>query len=197
MSTSATICNIALGHIGVTRLISALTQTTTEAVQCNLYFETARDAVLADYAWPFATAYTALGLVAEEPSDDWLYSYRYPSDCIRVRRIVTGMGRLDTNPPAFSIGQDAQGRLIYTDQPDATIEYTVRVSDPGRFDSLFSEAMSWRMAAFLAPSLGRVQGAQNTALQMYERTLAQARSTAANEAQAAPQPESEFVRARD
>jgi len=34
-------------------------------------------------------------------------------------------------------------------------------------------------------------------LQMYERTLAQARSTAANEAQAAPQPESEFVRARD
>jgi hypothetical protein len=197
MSTSATICNIALGHIGVTRLISALTQTTTEAVQCNLYFETARDAVLADYTWPFATAYSALGLVAEDPSDDWLYAYRYPSDCIRVRRIVTGMGRADMNPPAFAIGQDAQGRLIYSSHPDATIEYTARVSDPSRFDALFSEALSWRMAAFLAPSLGRVQGAQNTALQMYERTIGKARSTAANEAQQQPQAESEFVRARD
>ena len=197
MSTSATICNVALGHIGVTRQISSLTQQTQEAVTCNLYFDQAVEATLRDYAWPFARKYRALGLVATEPNSDWLYAYRYPSDCVRARRIVTNGGRLDQNPPPFDLGIDDQGRLIFTDQPDATLEYTVRVTDPSLFDGLFAEAFSWRMAAFLAPSLGRVQGAQNTALQMYARAIAEARTTAANESQQDHAMDSEFVQARN
>ena len=155
------------------------------------------EATLRDYAWPFARKYRALGLVATEPNSDWLYAYRYPSDCVRARRIVTNGGRLDQNPPPFDLGIDDQGRLIFTDQPDATLEYTVRVTDPSLFDGLFAEAFSWRMAAFLAPSLGRVQGAQNTALQMYARAIAEARTTAVNESQQDHAMDSEFVQARN
>src|SRR5512146_1689119 len=100
--TDIQICNMALGHIGVTKFIAALTDRSNEANVCNLYYEQARDFVLEDLPWPFATRYISLGLVTDFTAltipHDWSYAYRYPSDCVFARRLVTTIGRTDPNP---------------------------------------------------------------------------------------------------
>ncbi len=106
------IVNLALSHIGHTIFVDSLaTEQTSEAELANLLYEPTRDFVLEDFPWPEATKYITLGLVEEEPNDDWLFSYRYPSDCLFVRRVVTVLGRQDPNPPPFLTGADETGQI--------------------------------------------------------------------------------------
>ena len=90
---------------------------------------------------------------------DWTYAYRVPADAVLVRRIATpGVGRRhDPAPLRFRIGQDATGRLLLTDQPQPIIEYTARLACViGLGDAIFRDALAWRLAACLAPSLAQV-----------------------------------------
>ena len=200
--TDVQISNMALGHIGVQQQIASLsTEHSTESNKCSLYYTQAVESVLADYPWPFATKYATLGLVTDNSAlstpYDWLYEYRYPSDCLFVRRIVTVLGRKDPNPPPFRIGQDDQGLLVYTDQEDAVIEYTRRVTDTNLFPPTFAEAVSWRLAAFIAPGLSRLKDMVRLAMLTYLGILSKAETQAGNEQQQQDQIESEFIRARD
>lgn len=54
MASVINICNIALARIGNSRTINSLTEKTKEAYTCNLFYESMRDAVLADNDWNFA-----------------------------------------------------------------------------------------------------------------------------------------------
>lgn len=197
MATSVSICNMALGRIGITRQIANLaTENSQEAVTCRLYYDDAVRFVLEDYPWPFATAYRELGLVEESPNSDWLYAYRYPSDGVFIRRIVTDAGRVDFDPMPFRVGLDDDGKLVYTDQPDAVVEYTKLVTDESKFTPAFVEALSWKIASDVAPALSRVASAQQTCPAMYQRVISTARERVANESQQSEPPDSEFVRAR-
>lgn len=83
------IANFALSHLGVAKTITALaTDATPESIACNQFMDQVIDEVLRDFGWPFATAYATLLLVEEDPTVEWDYSYRLPSDCRFVRRIV-------------------------------------------------------------------------------------------------------------
>lgn len=197
MATSVSICNMALGRIGITRQIANLTtENSQEAVTCRLYYDDAVRFVLEDYPWPFATKYRSLGLVESAPNSDWQYSYRYPSDGVFIRRIVTDAGRVDHEPMPFKVGLDDEGKVVYTDQPDAVVEYTKLETAESRFTPAFVETLSWKIAADIAPSLSRVASAQQTCLAMYQRMIAKARERVANESQQSEPPDSEFVRAR-
>ena len=192
------VCNMALGHIGHTQFIDSLeTERSNEAEVCNLYFEPARNFVLEDYPWPEMTRYATLGLVEEEPNDDWAYSYRYPSDCVFARRLVTGLGRKDPNPPPFRIGADDTARLLYTDQIDAVLEYTKLVDDPTLFSAIFWEAVSWYLAGLICPGLAKDRKQAAGCFQMYELIKTRAQVRAGNEQQQVQEPESEFIRARE
>jgi len=192
------ICNMALAHVGHTQFIDDLeTELSNEAAVCNLYYEQARDFVLEAFPWPEATKYETLGLVEEDPNDDWDYSYRYPSDCLFVRRVVSAFGRSDPNPPPYEIGSDDTGRLIYTDQEDAIIEYTKTLIDVAQFRPTLVMAISWYLAGLICPGLARDKTQADRAMQMYALTLSQAQARALNEQQQTPEPESEFIRARE
>ena len=124
-TTVVSICNLSLARVGHDRAIQALApdENSKAANLCAMFYEPMRDKVLRDFAWPFANKYAALSLVAEEPNTDWLYAYRWPSDCIRALRIV-----------------NAAGKLIYTDEPDAVLLHTARYTDPTWFDADFVSA---------------------------------------------------------
>lgn len=191
------ICNMALAHIGHTIFIDSLeTEQSTEAEVCNLFYEPARDFVLEDFPWPEATKYAALGLVEEEPNDDWLFSYRYPDDCHFVRRISTPLGRTTPEPSQFKIGADDTGKLIYCNDDDAVIEYTKHLTDVAQFRPTFTLALSWYMAALICPGLSKNPKQADRCMQMYAITKSTAQARALNEQQEAPEPESEFIRAR-
>jgi hypothetical protein len=109
-------------------------------------------------------------------NEDWTYAYRVPPDSVMVRRIARAAGlegsegwnwsagnlsggqrAYDRQPPQYRLGQDVVGPLLFTNTPDPTIEYTSRLACAcGRADELFKDALAWRLAASLAPSLMQV-----------------------------------------
>lgn len=197
MSSQLEIWNNALAHVGVKQFVQSVDEKSMEAAVLRVRWDSSVKYVLADHPWPFATAYATLNLVEEQPNTDWLFSYRYPADCIHARRIVSPLGRTDPEPPPFKTGQDDQGRLIYTDAPDAVLEYTKDVTQVARFDQKFVEALEWYLASRIATPLSRIDGAASKATQMYEFSLVRAASKTLKEAQQDNAPDAEWVRERE
>jgi hypothetical protein len=207
MPQSATeICNLAVSHLAISKEIQDLdTEKSKEAQACRRFYETARDKVLRDYPWPFATVIVTLELVtdftqqATPPIPEWAFAYRMPSDCLRDRRILSGLRTDDRQSRvSYRIVPDGQGLLIYTNMQNAQLEYTQRVTEVGRFMPDFTMALSFLLAAYIAPrvtSVDQVELRKNTYL-MYQVELINARANAANEEQPDEEPDSEFVRER-
>lgn len=206
MSSSAIqVCNFALSHLGVGKAISSLDESSKEAEACNLFYEPARDEMLSSFVWPFATKNLALGLVSTKgdtahPTTEWYYSYRYPADALYLQKILSCI-RNDNRQSRvpYELAADSTGTLIFTDQQNAVIRYTSTLGqNPARWAPDFAFALSYRIAAYVAP---RVTGGDpfkvgQLALQMWKMSLAQARASAANEIQVDEQPDAELIRAR-
>lgn len=203
MASRTQISNIALSRAGVTKQLSDLaTDKSREAIIIRTLFDDDVDYTLRDFPWPFATEYVDLALVDGSTTAnavrDWRYSYRYPSGCLFVRRIVVeSLGRNNPNPPPFRIGRDGQGKLIYTNESEAQIEFTARITESAEFDSLFVSMLAWKICAGVSPGLSRVKGMAEQAMQMYEIDKTKAQSRALNEGQQEQPIESEAIRSRD
>lgn len=195
------ICNMALSHLGVGKEIANLeTETSQEAAACRRFFSVARDNTLRDYPWPFTTKIQALALIETDPNDEWNYSYRYPSDCLRLRRVLSGIrnDNRQTRVP-YKIAQDAAGQLIYTDTENAEVEYTIRETDPSRYPSDFVMAFSLRLASYIAPRLTKGDPFKlgDRALQLHQYEVQKAMASAHVEEQQEELPDSEFIRERE
>lgn len=200
-STSTQICNMAIAHIGIGKRIANIeSEQSAEANACRTFYEPLLEKILSDFDWPFATKFADLGLVEENPTDEWAYAYRYPSDCLKLRRIPSGL-RTDNRQSRipFKVGQDTSGGLIYTDKKDAQMEYTLSVSNVSRFPPDFALAFSYLLAAMITPSLcgsDRMKIAPGL-YQLYESTISDAKASAMNEEQPDQVPESEMIRSRE
>lgn len=203
------IFNLALLKVGVTKLCNNIEMDTNPAaIAARLMWDDQRRYVLRDFPWPWATKYAALGLVAGSTTVpvnyDWVYAYRYPSDCLFLRRILWPGGRrippmlgaLPQNPPPYRLGRDDLGRLVYTDQKDAQIEYTVEITEPNEFDPCFVQMFACRLAMEIAPGLSRIPNAVVLLNQMYEIEKSKAQRAALNEGEEDPETDSEFIRSR-
>lgn len=201
MASETEICNLAISHLGVGKEIQNIeTDNSDEAAACRRFFDTARDATLRDSNWPFATKIATLALVEEEPNDEWAYSYRYPTDCLKVRRILSG-SRNDTQSTRarYRVARDSGGLLIYSDTTDAEVEYTVREEDPQVYPPDFMMAFSYRLAHYIAPRVagGEWMSLADRALKLYAMEIKIASSTAFNEEVLDEQPDSEFITTRN
>ena len=202
MATSSTeICNFALLHLGQTKRIANLTtEQSKEAQIFRSFYETVRDLVLRDHIWPFATKISALALVQEDPNDEWSYSYRYPSDALMIRRVLSGVRNDARNTrTSYKISKDAQGLLLLCDLEEAQIEYTEMVTDVSFFPDDFVMALSYRLAYYAAPSItnGDPFQMQGRMMQMYQGEMSRATANGFNEEQPDELPESEFIRFRE
>lgn len=202
MAASATeICNLALGHLCVsTTLTDVDTETSKEAKVCRRFYEEVRNATLRDFNWPFATKIADLGLVEEDPNDEWSYSYRYPSDCINMRKILSGVrNALPEDRVPFKIGRDDSGRLIFCDMDDAQAEYTMLITAPEEYPPDFVFALSYHLAIMIGPSLVGTDPMKviDRCERMYSYLNSKAMAQAANEEMPDTLPESEFIKARE
>lgn len=192
---------MALSNLGLGKEIgNADTENSAEARAFRRFFETARDATLRDFDWPFATKFVDLGLIETGPTDEWGYSYQYPSDCLKFRRIPSGT-RIDTTNTAvkFRIARGDSGQIILTDQQDAEGEYTVLVEAIEEWAPDFVLALSWRLAIYMAPRItgGDPFKLRESAAKMYAYQLALAQNNAGNEERLDTPPESEFISGRE
>jgi len=183
------VVNRALAHLGQSRALTSVSADTTPAgVAARLHYNTAVDAILRAWAWPFANRYAALTLVggtsATAVNSDWQYSYRTPDRLLRAIRVIQpGTKRAhDPNAPPFRVEQDALGSLLFTDQEDAELEYTVRPTCVAlQGDVLFREAVSWYLASLLVPTLSKHEETVQFCLAMADATVKRAQASAANE----------------
>lgn len=192
LAHSIKLANQALALLGISKQIVTLATDQAEDIQVNLHFQTTIDEVLRDFPWAFATKYRTLTLVAGTTllpaTSDWVYAYRAPSDMLFARRLVNTIGlrgrRDDDDPPKFRVGRDTTGALIYANVEGAYLEYTYRVpcaAEAG--DSLFREAVKWKLAAVMAMPLGRDEKQQVRCLQVYDAVITRARGVNAREQQ--------------
>lgn len=200
MSSSTEICNLALNHVNGKEIQNLDTDSSNEASVCRRFYEQARNEMFEDFPWPFAEIREQLSLVSETPTDDWAYSYQYPSNCARLGYIPSGV-RNDTKDSAipYKVVYGDSGEYIYTDQENAEIVYTRRVTDESRFPAKFVIALSYKLAGYIA---GGVSGGDPFKLgekadKKYEMMMAQLQSNVLNEQRREPAPESEFISARD
>lgn len=200
MESVAQICNMALSHLGVSYSIQDVdSELSTEAQACRLFYASCRDEVLRAFRWPFATVIETLALVEEEPNDEWAFSYRYPSACLDIRRILSGT-RTDsrTTRVPYRVARDSTARLIFCDMEEAEVEYTQQVTNPTEFDPQFGLALSYLLASRIGP---RVAGGDqfklaDRAYAHYRAAIAEAQNAAAREEQPDEPPDADMISAR-
>lgn len=205
-ASKTVICNRALHFIGVGEEIASINERSPEAEACLLFYDDALDEVLREWPWPFARRRVALATVNTTGDDDELeaynseffYAYRYPSDCLFVRRIVSGQVPDDESSLIrYQIASDDDGQLILTNEADAEIDYTARITDTQLFPVDFGFALSYRLASYIAPRLAEDPAkAGQIAMRGYELSINKARNVAAQEESEGPPPMSSFQRAR-
>ncbi len=205
MASDTEIANLAISHLGSGKEILNLeTERSAEALVCRRFFDTAREATLRDFPWPFATKFAALGLLTSSeddthPNDEWTYQYQYPSDCLKLRRLLSGTRNdsRQTRAP-YKMAYGDSGQVLFTDLENASAEYTLRVDDPGRYPPDFVMALSLRLASYIAPRMtaGDPFKLGDRAMRFYEYEISKAKATSANEQQDEEEPDSEFIRER-
>jgi hypothetical protein len=199
--TKTEIANLALSHLGTGKNIADLdSDRSAEGLACNQMWKIAYETLQRNHDWPFLTKIADLTLVASSPNDEWDYSYRYPTDCIVARRILSGV-RNDTldSEVKYIIGRDDSGLLILTDAESAQLEYSIVDSSTALWPADFCLALSYRLAALVAPRIATGDPFQRglIAEKMHQMSLAFALSNAKNEEKRDNPPQSSYELTRE
>lgn len=200
ISVDTEAANLALGHLGISKTIENLeTERSNEANVCRRFLPQVIEETQRDYPWSFNTVIDDLVLVESNPNDEWAYSYRYPSDCERFSRILSGM-RNDSRQSrvSYKIVKDSNGRLILTDKQDAQGEWNELVDEPSSWPADYVAAVALLLAFYIGPSLtaGDPFKLGERALKIYLAFVSKAKATNENEQQNDENPDSEFIRNR-
>jgi len=216
MASVVEICNLALAHLGDDATVASIDppEGSAQAEHCARFYPTARDMLLQMHPWSFASRRVSLAQVTM-PYTMWKYAYACPGDMMTSVAVLPPEAENDysvrayptdrygwgwTNPPItaagvyvpqeYQIETDTLGnKVIYTNQENALLRYQALVSDSTKFDPLFTIALSWQLASFLAgPVVKGEEGARQgqRCLQMVAIYLGQARMSDANQRDVKP-----------
>lgn len=165
MADVVSICNQALGNCGISQFINLITEQSNEAIICNVYYEGARDRVLAEIPWNFARKTVTLQDIGTPPKR-WGYRFRYPIDCLQILYVED-----ETTDYEVVADTDNEALAICCNIPNPELIYTARIEQTRLYSPLFIEALGWSLAIDIATPLsvnaGLIQGlgnAYNTAL---------------------------------
>lgn len=214
------IYNMALGHIGITETVGSLTERSKARETCSRFYDQARDYVLRDFPWPFAYRAVALAEVADATFPGWTYVYRYPTDCLQAQQVTNEAGTrlrwygavsnpairatadgyqsFNWFPPRipFQLSSDDAGRLILSDEPDAYLVYTAKITDTLLFDPMFTNLVSRYLAFLIFPSMRGTERDPAPLFTIYQLEKSAAQAVAFNEHEADPPRESPSVTVR-
>ncbi len=154
MAAEVDIYNMAIGHLGVQQRISSISEKSAIAAACRTFYPSARDTILRKAKFAFSRKFKALGLVEDDPTSEWAFSYRYPNDALLVRRIFSGE-RNDTEDSKvpYLIGQDDSGLLLYCNLNEVEIEFTSKCENTAVFQPDVALGISYLLASLIGPAV--------------------------------------------
>jgi hypothetical protein len=166
------ICNRALQKLGASTILS-LTEDSTEGRACNLAYEPVRDALLRSHWWSFAIKRASLAASSTSPPFGYDNAFPLPADYLKL---VPPDHREKVYMTDWKLEDVGGSRCIVTDE-DAPLEirYVSRVTDPNKFDSLFVEALSARLAMEMCEQLTQSNSKRQLAMQEYQDVIRDAR----------------------
>lgn len=193
------ICNMALSHIGSRSKIESLTEASTEAWQCNQWYEFSRLQALEMYNWNFAKKRLALTAHSEAPPEAvWGFRYAYPTDCAVARELENPLGPdADAVPFQVEMASDGESRSILTNLEDAVLIYTFKLTNPNFYTSFFVLLLSWVIASNIGFSITGKQSVVDRALGNVLNLQVMAPAMNANEQVKKPPRDAEHIRKRD
>lgn len=205
--TPGDICNVALSKLGETKFIDSLTANTNNARVANLLYEPSRDALLEMVPWPFAERNVVLGELFNATDDStnvllansgWGYVYALPTDCLCPRYIETGLPNpAEDQKIPFKLRDSASnGVVLLTNEEDAELVYTRKVTETGKFSPLFVEALAWKLAYEFTFAIPVKPGVAERMMAGFNQRLLEAAAASQKHEQQSPKPRPGAIRAR-
>lgn len=176
VASQQSIYNMSLGHISVAP-VSDINENSNAASVLNSFWDACVRETLRAAPWDFNTVYVTLAQSASyKIITNWSYAYQYPSNCVRVWKIlspITGSAIVGTFPgiypntsvsscsgfnlqrQRFKVRYDPvnNGKVILCNVAQAIGEYSVPITDVTQFDDMFVRALSLRLAAYACTPL--------------------------------------------
>lgn len=207
MATSdVAICNLALSAVGSRSSIAALSEGSVEANSCGLHYTPALEAVLQAAHWNFARKQGTAALLKDgtvvggtPPPAPWLYEYAYPADCLQIRYVLPQLASAQgvvpgtvptqavaTAPVYFILSSDTDAggndtNVILTNQPQAILVYTKRITNPNLFDAVFVDAFAYYLASRICFNLTGDKQIARDIFKIADALSRQARASNGNE----------------
>ncbi len=172
--SKAQIFNITLNILGVSMPLENPNSSDNRAILLNNYYDLARDYVLKDFDWNFASTFRELSLCENQLKySNFKYCYSYPNDCICARDVFHKENYIQQK---FCISSLIDGEtVILTDVEDAILRYTKRVDKEVYFSCEFVMALSYYLASLTSSVItGSVQKGE-LAWEKYNKILSHAK----------------------
>ena len=212
MASEVEICNLALAHLGDNATVATINPPdgSAQAEHCARFYPMARDALLEMHPWDFTMSRVSLALLSTNATG-WAYTYAAPSNVLNLIAVLDPQAPDDYSatiqpdtwyaPPILSVGyytpqpfqaeiDDTTGAdIILTNQVNATLRYSKRVTDTTKFSPTFVRALSWLLASELAGPVLKGEAGAAAAVKcasMFDKLYAVATASDANDRQIKP-----------
>lgn len=164
MASKVDIANMALLKLGQPAIMS-LDDNSHQAKLLTQEFNSALEATLRAYPWPFATRRIELARALDKPPFGFGYYYTIPADSVRI---------IDIHTDGFNY--QIEGNQIATSSEKVAIRYVSKDTPIERMDSLTGDVLALALAARLAITITENPELQAGLLQQYDMQLASARN---------------------
>lgn len=181
MSARIDICNVALVSMLGANSINSLDDDSDEARAMKFCYYIARDAVLEDANWTFATKRFQPAENADPPEFGWTYSYTIPSDIMRVTNVLREAFTVgffyDTRmPEEYKSAHVVEGNEILSNDNPIYCLGIRTMEDEGNYSPLFEEAFAGKLASLCALTLTAKESKRDFALGLYLDTIKKAKT---------------------
>lgn len=169
-TTRTTIVNGALIRLGSSQRITDIDQGDPLSIQCADVWAGTTDYVLEAHPWNFAVTRARVERDGDFSAETAGYAYRFrlPNDCLRWLPADPG--------DADYFLAEQEGEFLHSHEGGPVIiRFIKRVDDISRWSASFIEAVTFRLAYVLAPTVSASVSQQDRMLQAFEDALSAAR----------------------
>lgn len=170
MASTVQICNMAIALVAGNR-ITALTDETKEATQCNLWFDPLRKAVLEDADWAFAIKRFSSS-TPESSSPDWGYTKKYTlnPEVVRVIHCTDDADNIN-GEKEDNFDWQREENTIVCDADAIYYKAVMNITDASKFSPGFVQALAARIAVELAIPIAGSRSLMEDMWQLYDRKM--------------------------